>query len=72
MATIPYPPGQGPAAESRPAGFALPVGTVDYHALILGTVDRYPFWPMRGYTPPPAARGQYQGFREPLTLLADH
>ncbi len=67
MATIPYPACQGQDAEPIPASFALPVGTVDCRAHIIGTLDRYPFWPMRGYTPPPTTFGQYQH----LHLLLD-
>jgi len=42
---------QGPDPDPRPPGFALPAGACDSHAHVFDAA-RYPYQPMRGYTPP--------------------
>jgi predicted TIM-barrel fold metal-dependent hydrolase len=66
MTTDPYPPCQGPDPAPVPPSFALPRGTVDCHAHIFGPVERYPFSPKRGYTPPPASLDDYRALHHAL------
>ena len=58
----------GPVAHSRrPA--EMPVqGAWDTHAHIFGPVDRFPFAPGRGYTPPPAPVEQYIALHDHLGI----
>lgn len=50
-----------PAPDPKPhgPGFAVPAGACDCHAHVIGPVRRYPFVPIRSYTPPDALLQDY-------------
>jgi 2-pyrone-4,6-dicarboxylate lactonase len=66
MSDDPYPYCQGPDPDPTPAKFAVPAGTIDTHAHIIGTEPRYPFSPARGYTPPEAPLETYRALHKTL------
>jgi 2-pyrone-4,6-dicarboxylate lactonase len=51
-------PGPAPV-QTKPSSFAMPAGTVDAHAHVIGEPPRYPWMPDRAYTPPPATPDAY-------------
>lgn len=61
-----YPACQGPDPCPAAPGFQVPKGTIDCHAHIFGTADKYPFSPKRGYTPPEASLQAYQQLHKAL------
>ncbi len=61
-----YPACQGPDPNPTAPGFQVPGGTIDCHAHIFGTEDKYPFSPSRGYTPPEATLQDYQRLHKVL------
>ncbi len=50
----------GPDPAPRPPRFAVPPGAWDTHAHVFGPLDRYPYAPGRGYTPPEARLADYR------------
>ncbi len=61
-----YPPCQGPDPDPTPPKFQVPTGTIDCHAHIFGSAEKYPFSPARGYTPPEASLQDYQKLHQVL------
>ncbi|MAI47763.1 MAG: GntR family transcriptional regulator [Hyphomicrobiaceae bacterium TMED74] len=61
-----YPACQGPDPQPNTPGFEVPTATIDCHAHIFGSVDKYPFSPARGYTPPEASLESYQHLHKVL------
>lgn len=59
-------PCQGPDPHPRPPKIAPPAGACDTHAHVFGPLDRFPFSPGRGYTPPEATP---EDFKSLLSVL---
>lgn len=54
-----FPACQGPDPSPTKPNFEIPHGTIDTHAHIFSTADKYEFSTGRGYTPPPATLESY-------------
>jgi 2-pyrone-4,6-dicarboxylate lactonase len=57
--TAEAPPVPPPHPRPSPPRLAMPAGAWDCHCHVFGPADRYPYWPDRSYTPPPAPLSRY-------------
>ena len=61
-------PCQGPDPHPKKPIIAPPPGACDTHAHVFGPLDRFPFSPGRGYTPPEATPEDFEGLLSALGI----